>query len=95
MSLRRDPDVFDTWFSSNLWPFSTLGWPDEGSEDFLKFYPTQVLVTGYDILFFWVARMQMAGYDLTGQGTLQHGDAARPVPRQQGPEDVQEQGQRH
>ncbi len=65
LKLTRDPDVFDTWFSSNLWPFSTLGWPDEGSEDFLKFYPTQVLVTGYDILFFWVARMEMAAYGLT------------------------------
>jgi valyl-tRNA synthetase len=67
LTLRRDPDVFDTWFSSNLWPFSTLGWPDTDCEDFRKFYPTQVLVTGYDILFFWVARMQMAGYGLTGQ----------------------------
>ncbi|ASN81066.1 valine--tRNA ligase [Deinococcus ficus] len=67
LNLRRDPDVFDTWFSSNLWPFSTLGWPDTDSEDFRKFYPTQVLVTGYDILFFWVARMQMAAYGLTGQ----------------------------
>ncbi|PNY80153.1 valine--tRNA ligase [Deinococcus koreensis] len=67
LKLRRDPDVFDTWFSSNLWPFSTLGWPDTDAEDFRKFYPTQVLVTGYDILFFWVARMQMAGYGLTGQ----------------------------
>ncbi|MFT2720222.1 valine--tRNA ligase [Deinococcus sp. A31D244] len=67
LTLRRDPDVFDTWFSSNLWPFSTLGWPDTDSEDFRKFYPTQVLVTGYDILFFWVARMQMAAYGLTGQ----------------------------
>jgi valyl-tRNA synthetase len=71
LTLRRDPDVFDTWFSSNLWPFSTLGWPDEGSEDFLKFYPTQVLVTGYDILFFWVARMQMAAYNLTGQAPFE------------------------
>ncbi|WP_425147712.1 valine--tRNA ligase [Deinococcus sp.] len=67
LTLKRDPDVFDTWFSSNLWPFSTLGWPDLDSEDFQKFYPTQVLVTGYDILFFWVARMQMAGYALTDQ----------------------------
>jgi valyl-tRNA synthetase len=67
LNLRRDPDVFDTWFSSNLWPFSTLGWPDTDSEDFRKFYPTQVLVTGYDILFFWVTRMEMAGYHLTGQ----------------------------
>ncbi|WP_261663888.1 valine--tRNA ligase [Deinococcus sp. Marseille-Q6407] len=67
LNLRRDPDVFDTWFSSNLWPFSTLGWPDESSADFKKFYPTSVLVTGYDILFFWVARMQMAAYEHTGQ----------------------------
>ncbi|MEF2278905.1 valine--tRNA ligase [Deinococcus sp. YIM 134068] len=67
LTLRRDPDVFDTWFSSNLWPFSTLGWPDTDAEDFRKFYPTQVLVTGYDILFFWVARMEMAGYHFTGQ----------------------------
>ncbi|WP_102125228.1 valine--tRNA ligase [Deinococcus planocerae] len=67
LNLRRDPDVFDTWFSSNLWPFSTLGWPDTDCEDYRKFYPTQVLVTGYDILFFWVARMEMAGYHFTGQ----------------------------
>ena len=67
LNLRRDPDVFDTWFSSNLWPFSTLGWPDTESPDYQKFYPTSVLVTGYDILFFWVARMQMAGYEHTGQ----------------------------
>ncbi|WP_293914043.1 valine--tRNA ligase [Deinococcus sp.] len=71
LSLRRDPDVFDTWFSSNLWPFSTLGWPDESSEDLLKFYPTQVLVTGYDILFFWVARMQMAAYHLTNRAPFE------------------------
>ena len=56
----QDPDVLDTWFSSGLWPFSTLGWPDE-SADLKKFYPTSVLVTGYDILFFWVARMMMFG----------------------------------
>ncbi|MCX7601270.1 MAG: valine--tRNA ligase [Meiothermus sp.] len=66
LKLRRDPDVFDTWFSSALWPFSTLGWPDE-TPDFKKFYPTDVLVTGYDILFFWVARMQMSGYQFTGK----------------------------
>jgi len=63
--LRQDPDVFDTWFSSNLWPFSTLGWPDEEDPFFRAFYPNQVLVTGYDILFFWVARMEMAGLELT------------------------------
>jgi valyl-tRNA synthetase len=56
----QDPDVLDTWFSSALWPFSTLGWPDQ-SADIAKFYPTSVLVTGYDILFFWVARMMMMG----------------------------------
>ena len=56
----QDPDVLDTWFSSALWPFSTLGWP-ENTPDLKKFYPTSVLVTGYDILFFWVARMMMFG----------------------------------
>lgn len=56
----RDPDVLDTWFSSALWPFSTLGWPEE-TEDLKTFYPTSVLVTGFDILFFWVARMIMMG----------------------------------
>jgi valyl-tRNA synthetase len=57
---KQDPDVLDTWFSSALWPFSTLGWPDK-TEDLKKFYPTSVLVTGYDILFFWVARMMIMG----------------------------------
>ena len=56
----QDPDVLDTWFSSALWPFSTLGWPDK-TADLAKFYPTSVLVTGYDILFFWVARMMLFG----------------------------------
>ena len=59
--IERDPDVLDTWFSSALWPFSTLGWPDENSEDFKYFYPTDVLVTAYDIIFFWVARMIFSG----------------------------------
>ncbi len=58
--LIRDPDVLDTWFSSALWPFSTLGWPDD-TEDLRTYYPTDVLVTGFDILFFWVARMMMMG----------------------------------
>ncbi len=58
--LRRDPDVLDTWFSSALWPFSTLGWPDAKSE-VKRFYPTSTLVTGFDIIFFWVARMMMMG----------------------------------
>jgi valyl-tRNA synthetase len=65
--LVQDPDVFDTWFSSNLWPFSTLGWPDEEDPFYRTFYPTDVLVTGYDILFFWVARMEMAAYEFTGR----------------------------
>jgi valyl-tRNA synthetase len=59
-ALRRDPDVLDTWFSSGLWPFSTLGWPDDTAE-LRKYYPTSVLVTGFDIIFFWVARMAMLG----------------------------------
>jgi valyl-tRNA synthetase len=59
-ALKQDPDVLDTWFSSGLWPFSTLGWPDETLE-LRKYYPTSVLVTGFDILFFWVARMAMLG----------------------------------
>jgi valyl-tRNA synthetase len=64
---RQDPDVLDTWFSSALWPFSTLGWPDE-TADLRTFYPTSVLVTGYDILFFWVARMMLFGlYAMDGR----------------------------
>ena len=64
--LRQDEDVLDTWFSSGLWPHSTLGWPED-TEDFAYFYPTAVLETGYDILFFWVARMIMLGLENTGQ----------------------------
>ena len=59
--LHQDPDTLDTWFSSALWPFSTLGWPNKESEDLKTFYPTNVLVTGYDIIFFWVARMVFSG----------------------------------
>ncbi|MFN2323608.1 MAG: valine--tRNA ligase [Trueperaceae bacterium] len=66
-TLTQDPDVFDTWFSSNLWPFSTLGWPDVDDPFFRRFYPTSVLVTGYDILFFWVARMELAAFEFTDQ----------------------------
>ena len=58
--LTRDEDVLDTWFSSALWPFSTLGWPEE-TDELARYYPTSVLVTGFDIIFFWVARMMMAG----------------------------------
>ena len=64
--LEQDPDVLDTWFSSQLWPFSVFGWP-EATSDLKDFYPTDVLVTGYDILFFWVARMIMAGLRFTGE----------------------------
>ena len=60
--IEQDPDTLDTWFSSALWPFSTLGWPEE-TEDLKKFYPTDVLVTGYDIIFFWVARMIFSGME--------------------------------
>lgn len=65
--LVQEPDVLDTWFSSGLWPFSTLGWPNTDTDDFKTFYPTQVLETGHDILFFWVARMIMMGLGLTGR----------------------------
>jgi valyl-tRNA synthetase len=64
--LRQDGDVLDTWFSSGLWPFSTLGWPND-TQDMRDFYPTTMLETGYDIIFFWVARMVMLGLELTGQ----------------------------
>ncbi|CAI0450935.1 unnamed protein product [Linum tenue] len=67
VEIYQDSDVLDTWFSSALWPFSTLGWPDESSEDFKRFYPTTMLETGHDILFFWVARMVMMGIELTGK----------------------------
>ena len=63
----QEEDVLDTWFSSALWPFSTLGWPDENSEDFKYFFPTDVLVTGYDIIFFWVARMIFSACEHTGK----------------------------
>jgi valyl-tRNA synthetase len=65
--LVQEEDVLDTWFSSSLWPFSTLGWPNLDSEDFKRFYPTSMLETGHDILFFWVARMIMMGMHLTGE----------------------------
>lgn len=63
----QDPDVLDTWFSSGLWPFSTMGWPNTDAEDFKKFYPTTTLVTGFDIIFFWVARMITMGLEFTGE----------------------------
>ncbi|CAN5745901.1 valine--tRNA ligase [soil metagenome] len=64
--MRQEEDIFDTWFSSGLWPFSTLGWPDD-TPDYQRFYPTSVMETGYDIIFFWVARMMMLGEWLTDQ----------------------------
>ncbi len=64
--LTQDPDIFDTWFSSGLWPFSTLGWPD-ATGDLARFYPGTVMETAYDIIFFWVARMMMLGIHLTGE----------------------------
>ena len=102
----QDPDVLDTWFSSALWPFSTLGWPDRTPE-IEKFYPTSVLVTGYDILFFWVARMMMFGTFVGGDdvdhaqrrarpaGAVPECLPARPDPRRVRPQDEQVQGQRH
>jgi len=73
----QDPDVLDTWFSSALWPFSTMGWPDR-TADLEKFYPTSVLVTGYDILFFWVARMVMFGTFVAGDDAITGGGSRGP-----------------
>jgi valyl-tRNA synthetase len=66
VKLQQDPDVLDTWFSAGLWPFSTLGWPEQ-TQDLATYYPTSTLVTGFDIIFFWVARMTMMGGHFTGQ----------------------------
>ena len=66
VKIQQDPDVLDTWFSSGLWPFSTLGWP-ENTPDLAKYYPTSTLSTGFDIIFFWVARMTMMGVHFTGK----------------------------
>lgn len=71
----QDPDVLDTWFSSGLWPLSTLGWPDEkamAEKGFDKFYPNETLITGFDIIFFWVARMMMMGMKVTGKAPFKH-----------------------
>lgn len=65
--LKQDPDTLDTWFSSALWPFSTLGWPNTEAEDYKMFYPTNVLVTGFDIITFWVSRMMSQGLEFTGK----------------------------
>lgn len=85
VKLEQDPDVLDTWFSSGLWPFSTLGWPDD-TRDLRYFYPTSVLETGYDILFFWVARMVMLGIEIMDEipfdtvylhGIMRHTDGTK------------------
>ncbi|MGA9873725.1 MAG: valine--tRNA ligase [Rhodococcus sp. (in: high G+C Gram-positive bacteria)] len=75
----QDPDVLDTWFSSGLWPFSTMGWPD-ATDELAKFYPTSVLVTGYDILFFWVARMMMFGTYVADDASVTAGENGGQVP---------------
>lgn len=67
VQLEQETDVLDTWFSSGLWPFSTMGWPDESQQDVLRFYPGHMLETAHDILFFWVARMVMMGIEFTGK----------------------------
>ncbi len=90
----RDADVLDTWFSSALWPFSTLGWPEETPE-LKRFYPTNVLVTGFDIIFFWVARMMMMGLHFKRRGPVPRRLHPRPRPRREGREDVEVEGQRH
>ncbi|NIL78201.1 valine--tRNA ligase [Rhodococcus kyotonensis] len=77
----QDPDVLDTWFSSGLWPFSTMGWPD-ATDDLATFYPTSVLVTGYDILFFWVARMMMFGTYVSQDASVTAGPNGGTVPFQ-------------
>ncbi len=69
--LVQETDVLDTWFSSALWPFSTLGWPEK-TKELKNFYPTSVMVTGFDILFFWVARMIMMGIKFTGDIPFKH-----------------------
>jgi valyl-tRNA synthetase len=77
--LTQDPDVLDTWFSSGLWPFSTLGWPDD-TKDLREFYPTSLLISGYDILFFWDARMIMMALHLMADPHLLTGDASERIP---------------
>ncbi len=66
INIKQDEDTLDTWFSSALWPFSTLGWPDN-TEDLQYFFPTDVLITGYDIIFFWVVRMVFSSIEQMGQ----------------------------
>ena len=84
----RDPDVLDTWFSSGIWPIGTLGWPDDTPE-LRRYYPTSVLVTGFDIIFFWVARMMMMQLELIGEVPVPRRLHPRPRPRREGQEDVE------
>ena len=92
--ITRDEDVLDTWFSSALWPFSTLGWPDETPE-VKRYYPTNVLVTGFDIIFFWVARMMMMGLHFMKEAPFSTVYIHAPGPRREGREDVEVERQRH
>ena len=91
--IEQETDVLDTWFSSGLWPFSTLGWPDQ-TEDLKAFYPTSLLITGFDILFFWVARMIMLGLVVHGRRAVPPGPHSRPGAGRRAAEDVEDQGQR-
>ena len=92
-TLQQDEDVLDTWFSSALWPFSTLGWPDN-TEDLKYFYPTNLLVTGYDIITFWVSRMITMRLGGNAGSALPDGADSRPGARRTGAQDVQVAGQR-
>ncbi len=92
--ITRDEDVLDTWFSSALWPFSTLGWPDE-TKDVERYYPTNVLVTGFDIIFFWVARMMMMGLHFMKDVPFPTIYIHALVRDEKGAEDVEVEGQRH
>ena len=92
--ITRDEDVLDTWFSSALWPFSTLGWPEDAPE-VKRYYPTNVLVTGFDIIFFWVARMMMMGLHFMKEAPFSTVYIHAPRPRREGRQDVEVEGQRH
>ena len=90
--LRQDEDVLDTWFSSALWPFATLGWPEQ-TEDLKRHYPNDVLISGFDILFFWDARMAMQGIEFMGEAPWKTLYLHGLVRDAHGPEDVQVEGQ--
>ena len=92
--LKRDEDVLDTWFSSALWPFSTLGWPEDTPE-VKRYYPTNALVTGFDIIFFWVARMMMMGLHFMKEVPFDDRLHPRAGARRARRQDVEVEGQRH